>query len=165
MICFIRARGAVPALILSLLGAVTAAPARAELVNVGSGAHSAVVVRPANFNVNEFVSAVAGTVTLTVRDMKWGDVLSSLSTTVSLFKRDDLLLANSAQAVFDVGVGERFTTSIYAATSGKKGFGMYALDISFVPKATPVPVPAAGWLLASGVAALASLRRRRRGAH
>lgn len=125
--------------------------------------HSGVLVRPASFDVNEFFSAVSGTVTLSVQRIEWGDLFSQLSTTVALLGRPDLTFANNALTVFDVTAGESFATSIYAQVTGLVGYGAYRLDVLFIPKTTQVPLPPAAWLLLSGLGMWVLVARRRRG--
>jgi len=124
-----------------------------------------VLVWPASFDVREFVGLVAGTITLTVQRTDWGDLLSQLSTTIALPTRADLHLNNtgSATTVFDITAGEVFATSIFAQAAGPGGFGAYQLDILFIPSVSQVPLPAAGWLLLSGLGLIFVVNRRRRG--
>jgi hypothetical protein len=124
--------------------------------------HAGELVRPASFEVTEFVSAVAGTVTLSVTRIEWGDLFSQLSTSVSLLNRQDLQFAGNALSVFDVTAGEHFATSIYAQAAGPLGFGAYRLDVLFLAKNAQVPLPPAAWLMLSGLGAWFMMARRRR---
>lgn len=144
-----------------LLGIVFCAQVHAAPVDVSGGfvPQQAVLVQPSSFTVSEYTSSVAGTVTLSVQRIVWADLFSQLSTTVSLLDRDDLSFSGNALVMFDVAAGERFTTSVYALAAGPRGYGAYTLGISFVPQ---VPLPAAAWLLLSGLGALAAGSRHRK---
>lgn len=148
------------------------APASAESITLGPppggqlSFQDGVLVWPSSFDVREFVSAVAGTVTLSVqRTPDWGDLLSQLSTTVALFNRPAIHLSGNATTVFDVTAGEAFGTSITALAAGPAGFSGYQLDVEFLPRAvSQVPLPASGWLLLSGAGVFVAGVRRRRAA-
>ncbi len=98
---------------------------------------------------------------MSIQRIDWGDLFSQLSTAISLASRPDLQYTGNAVATFDVTAGESFATSIYAQVSGQLGYSAYRLDVLFLPKMSQVPLPAAGWLLLSGVGLLAGMRRRR----
>lgn len=143
--------------------------ANAGLVTLGApsatpGFHDMQTVWPSDFEVNEFVGVVAGTVTLSVQRIDWGDLLS-LKTTLSLQNQPALQLTGNALRTFQIAAGESFTTMILAQAQGPLGFGAYQLDVSFVPSASPVPLPPAGWLMLSGLLLLVLIRRRRRTAN
>jgi hypothetical protein len=154
--------------ITALFAAMTLSTAAyAEPIQLGGATgteyfHAGELVRPASFDVNEFVSVVAGTVTLSVQRIEWGDLFSQLSTTVALLGRPDLQLAGNAVTVFDVTVGETFATSIYAQVAGPGGYGAYRLDVLFIPRMSQVPLPPAAWLLLSGLGMWMIVARRRR---
>jgi hypothetical protein len=153
------------AMLLMLCAGGLCGVARAEPIQIGPSPgteyfHDGVLVRPSSFEVNEFVSSVAGKVTISVQRIDWGDLFSQLSTTVSLFDRPDLVFNGNALTMFDVTAGERFTTSIFGQVARTGGFGAYRLDILFLPSGTQVPLPAGAWLLLSGLAALLIVARR-----
>ncbi len=155
------------AAVATLLVAVTfGAAAHAEPIDLSIGPvpGQTILVWPASFLAHEFTSPVAGKVTLSVERVVWADLLSQLSTTVSLEGRPDLQLSGNAQVMFDISAGERFTTSVYALAAGPRGYGAYSLDISLLPSLTQVPIPPAGWLLLSALGVLALMARRRRAA-
>jgi hypothetical protein len=146
---------------------VICTPAYAESIQLGGAQgteyfHAGELVRPASLDVNEFVSMVAGTVTLSVQRIEWGDLFSQLSTTVALLGRPDLSFTGNAVTVFDVTAGETFATSIYAQVAGIAGYGAYRLDVLFIPRMSQVPLPPAGWLLLSGLGMWVVVARRRR---
>lgn len=146
-----------------LVATAFGAAAQAEPIDLSAPVpKQTVLVWPASFLAHEFTSQVAGTVTLSVERVVWADLLSQLSTTVSLESRPDLQLSGNAQVMFDISAGERFTTSVYALAAGPRGYGAYSLDISFLPSLTQVPIPPAGWLLLSALGVLAFMARRRR---
>lgn len=145
------------------LAAVSATAANAEAIDLSAAPvpGQTILVWPESHLVHDFTSAVAGTVTLSVARVPWADLLSILSTAVAFEDRPQLTLNQTAQVMFQLGAGERFTTSVFARAGGPKGYGAYSLDISFLPSVSEVPLPAAGWLLLSalGVAAVATRRR------
>jgi hypothetical protein len=135
--------------------------AQAEPVDVSKGFYDNAIVTASNpMLVSDLMATVAGTVTFSITDLRLGDLLSSLSTSITLFDGRKLQLEGSSSAVFDVGANQRFTTSIYAQASGTKGWGVYALDIGFSPKVSEVPLPLGAWLLLSGFGLLATRVRR-----
>lgn len=136
------------------------AAAQAETIDVGSGRNDNQIVMPSTLNVTDFFASAAGTITLNVKDMHWGDLLSTLSTSITTFSGQRFQQQGDASFVFDIGANERFTTSIYAVTSGSKGFGLYSLDIAFMPNASAVPLPLGVWTLLAGIGLLASRLRR-----
>jgi hypothetical protein len=146
---------------LLLLAGAGMAEANPVDISGSGGFHDAVIARPTSYVVTDFIAATAGTVTLTTHDMKWGDILSALSTSINTFDGQKLLLTGDATAVFDIGANQRFTASIYAWANGTKKYGLSSLDISFVSKMSQVPLPLGAWLLLSGAGLLATRTRRR----
>jgi len=150
---------------LALLAAFLAAPAQAAMVDVSlnAGAEDQTFeVLGSRTESTEYFSSQAGTVTLNLLQVPWGALLSTLSTTISLTGRDDLRVNGYAQTIFDVAQNERFATNVYAVAAGTYRYGAYRVDIQFTPRVSAVPLPAAGWLLLCGVAALLGRSRRRR---
>jgi len=149
-------------LLLAMSALIAAGATRASPVDIGgNGYDDNVVTMPSSpLAVWDFVAGVSGTVTLKVTDLKLGDLLSALSTSISLFDGRKLQLQGTSSVVFDVGANQRFTTSIYAQTSGTKGWAAYNLNLSYVPKISEVPLPLGGWLLLGGCGLLATRARR-----
>jgi hypothetical protein len=151
--------------ILALLGAFLAAPSQAAMVDVSlnSGAEDETFeVLGSRSGSTEYFSSQAGSVRLSLLQVPWGALLSTLSTTISLTGRDDLHMNGYAPTIFDVAQNERFAANVYAVAAGIYRYGAYRVDIQFTPRVSTVPLPAAGWLLLAGVAALAGRSRRRR---
>jgi len=149
-----------------LCALVLHAPAHADEVQLGgtqgvASYHEGVLLRPASFDVNAYTSLVAGTITVSVQRIEWGDQLSQLSTTIALPDRPDLHLTGNAVTMFDLAAGQTFSTSIYAQVAGPAGYGAYRLDVLFLPGAAQVPLPPAGWMLLSGMGLLLAATRRR----
>lgn len=147
----------------TVLTCMLAMPSQAAMIDpAGDHANPTFSVLGTNMQVTEFVSSQAGTVTLTLGQVAWGELLETLSTTISFTGRDDLHLDSYGQSIFNVAQNERFTTAIYAVAAGVYKFGAYRFDLQFTPSVGQVPLPAAGWMLLSGIAALAARSRRRR---
>jgi hypothetical protein len=149
----------------AILPFMLVAPVHAEMIDPsGDHADPTFAVLGTNIQLTEFASSKAGTVTLTLHQVPWGALLSTLSTTISFSGRDDLHMTGYGQTIFDVAQNERFTTGIYAVASGLYRYGAYRFDMQFTPRVAEVPLPAAGWMLLTGMAALAARSRRRRAA-
>jgi hypothetical protein len=152
---------------MALLLAVSATGAHtawASPVDIGSSSfNDNIIVLPSSaLVVTDFLAEVTGTVTLTVTDLHLGDLLSTLSTSITLFDGRRLQLEGSKTAVFDIGANQRFTTSIYALSTGAKGFGVYNLDVAFKARVSEVPLPLGGLLLLTGCGLLSTRIRRTR---
>jgi hypothetical protein len=92
----------------------------------------------------------AGKVTVTLEDLGWPGLMSSLSfaatTSTSLLAQ----LAAPGRMSFDItGAGNYFAT-VYGIADPNFGSGLYSLNLKY----SPVPLPAAAWLLLSGLALL-----------
>lgn len=97
-----------------------------------------------------------GKVTVTLADTGWPGLMSSLSfaatTSTSLLAQ----LAAPGTTTFDIaGPGSYFAT-VYGVANPNFGSGIYSLNLSYAP----VPLPAAAWLLASGLVLLRARRRK-----
>ena len=149
-----------------MLGAVLAlgigSAAQAEMASTKLF-ESTSLVTAANINLKQLDLSGSGQLTVKLTDLKWPDMLGTLSFT--LFDATHVLgsyalgsSSLSGSMSFNVATAGTYYASIFAAPgSGKKG-GLYDAQVSFGPAAAPVPLPAAGWFLFSGIAGLAALR-------
>ena len=92
-----------------------------------------------------------GTVTVTLADLGWPGLMSSLSfaatTSTSLLAQ----LTAPGSVSFDIGGTGTYFATVYGVADPNFGSGLYSLNLSYAP----VPLPAAAWLLLSGLALLA----------
>jgi hypothetical protein len=98
----------------------------------------------------------AGSVTVTLADLGWPGLMSSLSfaatTSTSLLGQLD----GPGSLTFSIsGPGSYFAT-VYGVADPSFGAGLYSLNLSYAP----VPLPAAAWLLMSGLVLLRARRRK-----
>lgn len=92
----------------------------------------------------------AGTVTVTLDDLGWPGLFSSLSFAASTSTSLLAQLAGPGNLSFNVaGAGNYFAT-VYGVADPNFGSGLYSLNLKY----SPVPLPAAAWLLLSGLALL-----------
>ncbi len=92
----------------------------------------------------------AGMVTVTLQDLGWPGLFSSLSFAASTSTSLLAQLAEPGRMSFSVnGAGNYFAT-VYGVADPNFGSGLYSLNLKY----SPVPLPAAAWLLLSGLALL-----------
>ncbi len=97
-----------------------------------------------------------GRVSVTLTDLGWPGLFSSLSFAASTSTSLLAQLAAPGSATFNIdGTGTYFAT-VYGVADPNFGSGLYSLNLSY----SPVPIPAAGWLLLSGLALLARKTKR-----
>ena len=112
--------------------------------------------------VDSFTAPSAGVVTVTLQSLNWPTALSALSfsatsATQVLASWNGTGLASDV-ATFDVGAGTYFT-HVMATAGGVFNLGLYSMMLTFAPNTSPVPLPASGWMLLTGLFALAGLAR------
>lgn len=106
--------------------------------------------------------SAAGTLSVRLKDIGWPEALESLSLLVTdldgIWQRFDVFAAGSRSLITDIDVsGPTQLFAIVYARSAGHSLGLYNLHTSF----SPVPLPAAAWLLLSGLGGLGLLRRKR----
>jgi hypothetical protein len=110
--------------------------------------------------VDSFTVPTAGKVTVNLQGLAWPTTLSALS--FSATSADHVFASwsgsglDSGSATFDVAAGTYFA-HIVATAGGALDLGLYSLFMTFTPSA--VPLPSSGWLLLTGMLALAGLVR------
>jgi hypothetical protein len=146
-----------------VLGLWFAMPARADIVQApvmlapGLGVARTEMITGTDSITLPFVipvGMVGGSVSVSLADLGWPGPMSSLSfsatTSTSLLAQ----LAAPGGLTFAVqGAGQYFAT-VYGVADPAFGSGLYSLNLSYAP----VPLPAASWLLLSGLALLRSRR-------
>ena len=132
-----------------------------SLASVGGGTslNNTQLVWGTNLSVNALSLPSAGTVTVDLKDMGWPDALQSLTVLVTDLNGIWQRLDGPGSLLVDVtGPTQLFAAAF--ARSGNGSFGLYNLHAMFNATA-PVPLPAAVWLLVSGLGGLAAVRRKR----
>jgi hypothetical protein len=112
--------------------------------------------------VDSFVAPSAGKVSVTLSNISWPQQLSTLS--FSATSADQVLAswngmnATTGTASFDVSAGTYFA-HIMATAGGALNLGLYSVLMTFAPSTSPVPLPASGWMLLTGLFVLVGLVR------
>ncbi|MET0535095.1 MAG: VPLPA-CTERM sorting domain-containing protein [Steroidobacter sp.] len=126
----------------------------------GSAISSSQLVWGTSLSVNALATTGRGQVTVRLTDIGWPDALSSLSLLVTdlngLWHKID---GNTGAdgLIFNLNGPANLFVAVYAKSQSKWDPGLYHLQADF----SPVPLPAAAWLLLSGLGGLAAFRRKR----
>ena len=89
--------------------------------------------------------------TVTLTDLGWPGLFSSLSFAASTSTSLLAQLSAPGSLTFEIGGAGNYFATVYGVADPNFGSGLYSLNLSYAP----VPIPAAGWLLLSGLALLA----------
>jgi hypothetical protein len=101
----------------------------------------------------------AGTLLVKLVDLTWPQAFESLSFTLANAAGVLGTAEGSGLMTFQLAGPVTLFAGVYADAAGLKDKGLYHLAIDFAPSV--VPLPAAVWLLLSGLGGLAMARRRR----
>jgi hypothetical protein len=148
---------------MSLLGASLSmvGTAHADTVSGTKLYESTTLVTQSQIDLQTLNLTGAGTVSIKLTDLKWPDLLGALSFTlfdathvIGSYALEPAIVGSNA---FNVNTAGTYYASIYASPTAGKSGGLYNAQIYFQATA-PVPLPAAGWLLFTGLAGLAAIR-------
>jgi hypothetical protein len=122
---------------------------------------STTLVTATSMNLTEFNLSAPGTLSIELKDLNWPGLLQTLS--FSLTDATHVLQTFTATGTasntwtFNVSAPGMLYGSIFAKPSPTAKAGMYYANISY-QSVSPVPLPAAAWLLIAGIAGLAAFR-------
>lgn len=164
------------ALAAALFAAAAFAPAQAEhvqgetpffagvpLESLASGApaqsiNSTRLVWGTSLSVDALSLGSAGRLSVRLADIEWPEALQSMSLLVTDLDGLWQKLEGPGALTIDLSGPAKLFVAVFARSDGKNSPGLYQLRADF----SPVPLPAALWLLLSGVGGLAAFRRKTR---
>ena len=118
------------------------------------------VTVPSVPTVNALGLSAPGQWSITVSDLAWSQSLQSLSFAITNMSGVLASRMGAGTLTFDVVTPMNLFATVFAIPNAAVGAGIYHINIAFTPSAPPVPLPAAVWLLLSGMCGLATLRRK-----
>lgn len=98
----------------------------------------------------------AGALTVTVTDLLWPQALQSLSFAITNNQGVLESLSGGGQLNYQATGPMTLFANVFAIPNSLAGSGLYHINVSFTPSV--VPLPAALWLLLSGLSGLFGLR-------
>jgi hypothetical protein len=152
---------------LALIGIISL-PARADMFLLGD----TTMVTGTESATFSFTTPGAGTVTAQLTNLNWPQVLSSLSFMASSPSQvlaswsDPTQPGTGTQTqtlTFQVAHPGTYFANVTAQAGGPLDIGVYSFSLHFSNGASPVPLPASGWLLAAAVIVLLGMLRSWRG--